>query len=149
MEEKKIDKTILVSAAPERVWEILFDNEINKRWYDVFHPGSHAVTDWQQGSRATFLDSDKNGITGIVTTNQIHKKLLVEYDGVVSAGNFDHESDFAADFKGGLESYELQSIGEQTELHVVCDMAPVMFDIMSDAWDRALAQIKILAESKQ
>jgi hypothetical protein len=61
----------------------------------------------------------------------------------------DYDSDVAKDVQGGLETYRLSEKNGITRLSIECDMGEDFFEIMSQAWDRALQKIKQLTESQK
>ncbi|HEX8270709.1 MAG TPA: SRPBCC domain-containing protein [Flavobacterium sp.] len=148
MEAKVIDKKIRISAPVEKVWDVLVTDELNRVWYAEFSPGAYAETDWREGSQVSFLDDSKNGITGTLVSCKPNEIISIVYDGVVEGGVNDFECQMANDVKGGREIYMLSQVDGATELHVICDMSDMMYDMMASAWDRGLAKIKELAEKQ-
>ncbi|HXI00504.1 MAG TPA: SRPBCC domain-containing protein [Sphingobacteriaceae bacterium] len=143
----KIEKSIKIKAKKEAVWEVLLQDKYTRIWYSEFSPGSHAETDWQIGSKAVFKDDSKCGIVGMVVKNKPYEIIELEYDGIITDGIEDYDSEIAREVKGGLETYQLSEEEGVTQLSIACDMSEEYFEMMSKAWDNALAKIKELSES--
>ncbi len=140
---KAIQKSVEIPASPARVWEVLTRDEHTRDWYSEFSPGSHAQTDWKEGSRAFFTDGSGSGLVGIVAESRPGEKLSLEYHSMLVDGKED--SAMSERVKGTRESYTLSGNDTHTRLDVYCDMDEEYFDSMSEAWDRALQKIKELA----
>lgn len=144
--KKVIRKSIRINASKEKLWEVLFTEPYTRIWYEEFSKGSYAETDWRLGSKAIFKDDSHSGLIGKVVANQPNSLLSVEYTGVLEGGKEDYESDIAKQVQGGRETYVISESEGSTLLEIEGDMAPEYFDIMSDAWDRALEKVKVLSE---
>ena len=143
-----IEKSITIDAPAEKVWEVLFTQEINKIWFAEFSQGTQAYTDWQVGSKAVFKDDSESGIFGKIAVNKLNEEMVIEYDGMLMNGKEDFDSKDAKNVKGSKETYKLVTDGPQTRLDITVDTDPEYFEMMSDSWDRALDIIKRLAEKK-
>jgi hypothetical protein len=148
MKRKTIKKDILVQATPERVWQVLLEDQYTRQWYEDFSPGSHAQTDWKEGSKALFIDASGNGLVARITKNKPFEELAMEHLGAYFNGREDYESSDALSVKGGQEIYRLTKEGASTRLTITCDMAEEVFEGMSAAWESALIKLKQLAEKK-
>ena len=116
-------------------------------WYAEFSEGSHAQTDWQVGGKAVFTDNSCNGIVARIVENKPAELLDLEYTGTLENGKENYESDMAIAIKGSHETYRLNESGGVTHLHIASDMGAQYFEMMSEAWDRALQKVKGLAEA--
>ena len=47
---------IAISAKPEKVWDVLWNDQTYREWTSVFSDGSHAETDWKKGSKVLFRE---------------------------------------------------------------------------------------------
>jgi uncharacterized protein YndB with AHSA1/START domain len=146
MNIKTIKKSITVNAPKERVWEVLLDDAYTRQWYSEFKEGSHAETDWQEGSPAKFLDTDNCGMLGRIVQNRPYELIDIEYDGFIMHGKEDRESEGAVAAKGSHEIYRLSESDGATRLDIASDMGEDWYEGMSEAWDRALQRLKELAE---
>lgn len=143
---KTIEKSIEIDAPEEKVWDVLTKDAHTREWMSIFSPGTHALTDWQLGSKVTFADDSGSGIIGNIIVHEPFKTLSIEYNGVLNNNLEDFESKEAQVFKGTHETYRLSPQGGKTLLSITVDMTEGFFDIMSKAWDKALLKIKELAE---
>ncbi len=147
MKFKKIQKLITIKSTKSAVWDVLLKDEYTRIWYAEFCEGTHAITDWKVGSKAIFLDNSKRGIVGKVIAHEYGELLTLRYDGVVSNGVEDYESNGAQAVKGSIEKYDLTGKDGSIVLNIECDMADQYFEMMSLAWDKALEKIKILSKN--
>ncbi|WP_210489196.1 SRPBCC family protein [Rufibacter aurantiacus] len=147
MEKTTIKKEISLNAPRERVWEVLLKDEFTRQWFAAFSEGTHAVTDWQLGSKVVFKDESQSGMVGRIVQNTPLEVLSIEYDGMLVNGEEDTQSPGAQAVQGGQETYRLVPSGQGTHLLIESDMSPEYFDMMSAAWDQALLKIKELSEN--
>jgi hypothetical protein len=147
MKFKQIQKSIDIRASKEKVWQILTDQKYLLQWYAAFSAGSRAETDWQTGSKAIFQDDSNCGLVAHIVENKYAEKLIIEYDGEMINGKEVYDSPAAQAVKGGLECYYLRPDGDITHLAITCDMGEEYFQMMSDAWEKALDKIKKMSEA--
>jgi hypothetical protein len=116
------------------------------QWYATFSEGAAPQANWEVGHKILFTDKSGEGLATVVKENVPNQKLVLEYTGLVKDGKEDTESPEAKKYIGGMEIYVLSEKHASTQLDIASDMDENMLDGMSDAWDRALAKIKELAE---
>ncbi|MBV4356273.1 SRPBCC family protein [Pinibacter aurantiacus] len=146
MERGTIKKSIDVKAPASKVWNVLTQDKFNRIWYAAFMEGSYAVTDWQQGSKVTFLDGDKNGVFGKIVELKPNEKISMRYEGVVENGQETTTSDDAKQWIGATEIYSLSNTNGNTSILVELE-GPVKFmEMCTPLWDKALQKIKGLSE---
>jgi len=145
-EIQTLKKSIGINAPKEKVWAILLQDNYTRIWYAEFSEGTHAETDWQLGSKAIFMDSNKDGLVGTVVVNRPNEVISIKYDGFISGGKEDYESEGAQAMKGTRETYRLTENNGITQLAIELDTAEEYFLYMSSAWNKALEKIKELAE---
>ena len=58
---QKITFSIDIKAPKEKVWYSLWDEENYENWTSAFSEGSHAISDWNEGSKIYFLGSGGGG----------------------------------------------------------------------------------------
>lgn len=146
MEKGTIKKTVDIHAPASKVWDVLIQDKYNRIWYASFMEGSHAVTDWQQGSKVAFLDNDNNGIFGKIVELKPNEKLSLLYEGVVENGKETTTSDDAKDWIGATEVYSLSVKGGSTSMQVHLEGPVKYMDMFMPMWDKALQKIKALSE---
>ena len=147
MPNKTIVKEVKIQAPRERVWEVMTKDSYTRQWYEAFSPGSHAETDWKQGSKAVFKDNSGKGIIGFIKTSKPNELIEIGYNGFLDNGKEDYESDYAKSMRDMVERYTLKPSGNGTELLIECDMDDQWYDKMSAKWDEALVILKKLAEN--
>jgi uncharacterized protein YndB with AHSA1/START domain len=147
-ELQTIKKSITIQAPRKKVWEVLHQDQLTRQWYAEFGEGTKAETEWLEGSKVSFTDSDGNGILAKVTDFKPYDLISVEFLGFVAGGQEDFESEGAKAVKGGQETYRLTEKDGGTHLAIEADMGNEWADQMAKAWDKALVKIKDLAESK-
>jgi len=144
--KKIIEKRTDIRATPDQVWEVLTRDDLTRQWYAVFSEGTYAETDWQPGSKVTFLDKSQCGIVGHIATAEKPSRLVIEYDGQIMNGAEDYTSDMALQMKDVQESYTLTEQDGLTRLSVTLDMPGEYYDMMNGQWDTAMEKICSLAE---
>ncbi|RCH54893.1 SRPBCC domain-containing protein [Mucilaginibacter hurinus] len=145
MENKILKMSADINAPAEAVWDVLVKDELNRQWYAAFSEGSHAETDWQQGSRVIFTDDSKRGVTGILTTVEPYKIIYIDYDGEVVNGQAELNSQDA--MVGAHESYVLAHKNGVTHLDVELGVPDEYAEMMEEMWKKALPILKQLAEN--
>ena len=142
---KTIKKTITIAAPKEKVWNVLVEDELNRLWFAEFSAGSHAITDWIEGHKVTFVDDSNKGIIGKIAEKHPYEMLSITYDGIYIDGEEDFDSEEAQKVKGAYEKYFLTEENGTTTLSIESDMGEEYFDMMSGAWDKALEKIETLS----
>ncbi|WP_229206818.1 DinB family protein [Dyadobacter crusticola] len=146
MNTKRIEESILIQAPDYRIWQVITDKRYNGEWLVVFGMGNIAESDWQQGSKALFMDESGNGLAGTVDVSRPFEEIRIVYNGIVTKGVEDYESDIAKQMRNFDEVYLLSREGDSVRMRVFCDMDEVYFDDLTQAWKKALEKIKELAE---
>lgn len=143
---KTIRKSIALNASKEKVWDVLTQDKYTRDWLSAFSPGSHAISDWQQGSKIVFADDSGYGVIGRIVTHDPYELLSMEYYGVIKDNIEDFESKEAQVYNGTHETYRLTSKDDKTVLDIESDIADDSFDSMSVLWDKAVLRIEKLAQ---
>jgi uncharacterized protein YndB with AHSA1/START domain len=141
---------IEIDAPRSQVWSAMLDDATYRDWTSAFHPGSHYVGDWSEGSRILFLGPGENGSVGMVSrvrASRPHEYVELEHIGVVHGGVEDTTSDGAREWAGAHESYAFANTGGKTELVVQCDSTDEHAEAFGDLWPRALERLKAIAEA--
>ncbi len=146
MEIRTIKKEIKIQASPAAVWEVFTADNYTRQWYQPFSAGAHAITTWQEGSPITVVDDDGNGLTGVVSVSRPFLELAITYEGCVTNGKEDFESEGVQILNGAREIYLLTELPDGTQLNIESDMSDDYYDMMDTAWDKALLMVKDLAE---
>lgn len=144
---RKIEKTIVVQAPAGRVWHALTDAANIKTWYSSFGEGLYAITDWQEGSKVLVTNDREMGMVGTIVRAVKDRELDLVFSGEYRNGEEIYDSEMAASVRGGHETYVLDEQQGITTLYVRVDMSGEYADMISKAWDKALAVIKKIAEA--
>jgi len=148
---EKLTFNTRINANRETVWAVLWGADTYPQWTSAFCEGSHAVTDWQQGSKVLFLDGNGSGMVSRVAENIPHEYMSFEHVGEVKNGVEDTESEQVIAWAGAHENYTLKTVHNYTELLVEMDSATIPEEFKSfflQTWPLAMDKIKTLAEAQ-
>jgi uncharacterized protein YndB with AHSA1/START domain len=67
---EKLNFNIVINATPEKVWKVLWNDDTYRKWTSAFAEGSHAETDWKQGSKVLFLDGKGEGMVSKIAESR-------------------------------------------------------------------------------
>jgi len=144
MERKKFEVTI--NATPERVWQVLWDDNTYRQWTSVFAEGSHAVSDWKKGSKILFLDPQGSGMVSRIADLVENRYMSFEHLGEVKGGLEDTQSEKVKQWAGAFENYTLTPVNGGTHLVTDIDLDGAFVQMFSEMFPKALAKVKELAE---
>jgi hypothetical protein len=145
---EKLNFSVNINAPREKVWNVLWHDSTYRAWTSVFAPGSHAVTDWKEGSKVLFLDGKGQGMVSKIAVSRPHEYLSFEHLGIVKDGVEDFESDEVKQWAGVFENYTLTESNGTTNLKIDMDSNNEWKDYFSKTWPSALEKIKELSENK-
>jgi hypothetical protein len=143
--EKQVFK-VSIDAPREKVWNILWDDATYRAWTSVFHEGSHAETDWKQGSKVLFGDGKGSGMVSKIAENRPNEYMGIEHLGIMKDGVEDVDSPEVKGWAGARENYTLKSVNGGTELTVDMDIEESFKDYFVETFPKALNKVKELAE---
>ena len=143
--ERKIFEA-MINATPQKVWEILWNDETYRQWTAVFAEGSNAKTDWKTGSKVLFLDGQGNGMVSTIGENRAPEFMSIRHLGVIKNGTEDTTSEEVKKWAGAMENYELSAIDGRTHLKVAMDVAEDYEEYFENKWPLALEKVKALSE---
>lgn len=143
---EKINHSVTINAAGERVWRVLLDDETYRIWTEEFVQGSYAVTDWEEGSKALFLTPGGNGMVSRIAKHIPNEFLSIEHLGIVTEGVEETESEEVKTWQGARENFVLRERDGVSELSIEMDVAQDEKQMFQEIWPRALAKVKELAE---
>ena len=135
-----------IKASAENVWKVLWGDDSYPKWTSVFSEGSHAITDWKEGSKVLFLDGKGSGMVSTVSANKANEFMSFKHLGEVKDGVEDTTSDKVKGWAGATETYTLTDTGGVTELSVDVDIIDEHKDYFIKTFPRALEQVKELSE---
>lgn len=135
--------TITINAAKNIVWHTLWSDEFYPQWTYAFTSGSHAKSDWKEGSEILFLDGKGSGMYSVIAKLDEPNTMAFRHIGDIKDG----VKQDAATWNGALETYTLTERGDATEVSVEVDIEPSFMDFMEKTFPKAMALLKNIAES--
>lgn len=141
--------SIEIDASREKVWKTLWGDETYLKWTSAFSPGSRVETDWQQGSRALFLDVNGDGMIAEIAQSRSPEFLSFRHIGQIVNGKEDLDSEKVKEFAGATEDYTLKEFKGGTLVEVEMDISPEYADFFEKTWPKALSHLKNLSEDDE
>jgi len=143
--------SITIDAPKEKIWRTLWDDATYRQWTSPFSETSYAVSDWQEGSKALFLDGTGAGMVSRVVVHRPNEFISIQHLGFVKDGVEDTTSESVKDWAGVHENYTLTEADADEGMLLTVELEldekhESMFDIM---WPKALHILKDLAEQKE
>ena len=145
---EKMNFSIDINAPKQKVWEVLWGDTTYRKWTSAFSEGSHAVTDWKEGSKVLFLDGKGSGMVSKIASSRPNEFMSFLHLGMVQDGVEDTSSEKVKEWSGALENYTLTETGGVTTLAVDMDISEEYKDYFIKTFPKALEQVKSLAENK-
>ena len=145
MEKAAFSTTI--EASVERVWNVLWEDETYRIWTSVFAEGSHAVSDWEEGSRVTFFDGKGDGMYSLIAKLIPNELMLFHHQGSIKDGAEIPFEGEMANWSDSAEEYRLVDNNGITELTIEIDMVEEFKAFLNEKFPLALAKVKELSES--
>ena len=145
---KRVNFSISINAPKDKVWNALWDNENYKAWTSAFAEGSHAVTDWNEGSKVLFLDGKGSGMYSTIAKKTPNELMSFRHIGEVKDGKEQPLDDKTKAWSGGLETYKLTESNGVTEVSVDLDVPEDFMEYFTTTFPKALQNVKDIAEGK-
>ncbi|MFT3911669.1 MAG: SRPBCC domain-containing protein [Ferruginibacter sp.] len=131
-----------INAPKEKVWEILWNDDTYRKWTAAFTEGSHAESDWKEGSKILFLDGKGRGMFSMIEKKIVNEQIIFKHLGEVKDG-----VEEAKEWGGARERYFLSEKNGTTELSVEMDSTGDMDTYFNDTFPKALAIVKEISEA--
>lgn len=147
MDKQTIRLSVVIDASPQKVWDVLLQDETYRQWTAVFHPGSYAESDWKTGSRAYFKTPEGDGMISRIVQHEPAQVIVLEHFGVLKDGREDYESEEVKKWQGFKEIYRLSNVNGKTKLTIEQEITPEYYEMFSATWEKALAKVKELSEN--
>lgn len=143
---KKLHFSTEINAPRERVWRVLWDDKTYRQWTAAFHEGSHAESDWKEGSKILFLGPDGSGMVSRIAQLKPNEYMSFEHLGELKDGKEDLEVAKEKGWAGSQENYTLKDKNGKTELFVELDSEGDFWEFLQNTFPKALQRVKELAE---
>lgn len=148
---KQLDFTVRINAPQAKVWNTLWSDDTYRKWTAVFHEGSHAESDWKEGSKILFLDeSGQGGMSSLISRLIPNEFMSFQHLGIIKDGVEDFETAEAKGWSGAMENYTLLEKDGGTELRVEVDSSDSdehnFVDYFRETFPKALQRVKEMAE---
>ncbi|MFZ2831661.1 MAG: SRPBCC domain-containing protein [Minisyncoccia bacterium] len=149
---KKLQFVIVIDASREKVWNTLLEEETYREWTAPFSPaGSYFKGDWSKGSKILFIGIDAetgkedSGLFAEIVESRLHEFVSVKHLGEIKDGV---EVPWSNHDQDGFENYTLTDKDGGTEVFVeLINIPDEWTEMMNDAWPKALAKLKEIAEA--
>lgn len=144
---EKLKFTTEIKASKEKVWEVLWKDENYRNWSSVFCEGSHAESDWNEGSKIYFLSPSGEGMSSIIEKKIPHEYMAFKHIGEMKDRKEVPLNDKIKEWSGAMETYTLKETIGVTELTIELDSVGEFKDFFKDTFPKAIERIKLLSES--
>lgn len=138
---EKLAFSIDINAPAQKVWDVLWNDVTYPQWTAVFSEGSHAESDWKEGSKVLFWDGKGNGMFSKIKTLEENRSMVFEHLGEISNG-----VEKPQEWGGATESYFLSEKDGTTALAVELFGSEDHKDYFKDIFPKALNIVKALSE---
>ncbi len=132
-----------IKAPKEKVWYSLWDDENYRDWTKVFSEGSHAVSDWQEGSTIHFMDPSGSGMHSKIAVNKPFTEMTFKHLSDVKDNVVQPEGTWS----NAEEKYILTENNGTTNLSASVEITEEFEDFFNSAFPNAMQRIKEIAES--
>ena len=140
---KEMQFSIEISAAKEKVWDTLWQDETFRQWAGIIDPGTHIVGDLKEGNEVQFISANGYGVTSLVEKLRVNEFLLFRHQAdTQDEGRQEREKEWT----GGEESYSLGEESDMTTLTVVFGAPSELEEYFKVNYPKALERVKDLAE---
>lgn len=106
-----------INAPKEKVWKALWTDDSYRKWTTAFMEGSYAVSDWNEGSKISFLSPRGDGMFGMIEKKIPNVQMTFKHLGEIKNGIEEPK-----DWGEATESYYLNEINGITDLIVKLKM---------------------------
>ncbi len=141
---KRMQFSIEIKAAKEKVWSTLWDDQTFREWASIIDEGTYMVGEMKEGNDVQFISS----VSGYGVTSFIEKLISNEFvqfrqiADTKESGQRKREKEWT----GGTESYELVEKNDTTNLTIKIDVPSGQEETFKVRFPKALERVKILAE---
>ncbi len=145
---KRIQFTSTINAPVATVWRLMIGPESYKRWASAFAEDTYFEGSWEQGEKIRFLSPPSgDGMVSEIAENRKNEFISIRHLGFLANGVEDTTSESIRAWAPAYENYTFVSVPEGTKLVIELDVASEWEQYMSEAWPKALAQLKQMSET--
>lgn len=135
-----------IDAAPEKVWEQLWNKDSYTVWTTPFMEGSYLEGDLEQGGKVRFLAPGGSGMYSIVQKMVPGQTMVFCHQGNIKDNMEQPQDETTKKWAGAIESYELQPNGSGTTVNVKVDVTGDFKDYLNSKFPEALNELKRISE---
>ncbi|MCX2681567.1 SRPBCC domain-containing protein [Galbibacter sp. EGI 63066] len=146
MKLKELNFSISINASKDKVWEALWNDKSYREWSSAFCEGSHAVTDWEEGSKVLFLDNNGSGMYSKIAQCTTNEFMSFEHQGIVKDGVEQPQDRQTKEWAGAKEEYRLSGSNGETLLEVRMHSDNEWAGYFNKTFPKALERVKQLSE---
>ena len=139
---KNLEFSISINAPASKIWKVLWFDTTYRKWTSVYHEGSHAVSDWNEGSKIHFLGPNGNGMFSVIEKSIPNQFMAFKHLGEVV--NFEEQpnSEESKLWSGSMETYTLNEVDGVTNLICKTDILEKHLDYFTSITPKALQLVK-------
>jgi len=146
---KHLQYDIFLKAAPERVWNCLWDVEKYKIWTRPFCEGSYyEAKSLREGELIYFYTPEGQGMVCVIEKSIENQRMDIRHLGDVQKLKGKDLQDQIKSGKGAMETYNLEAVEGGTRLKVEVDAPEEYYDFMDKAFRESLQILKEMTEKK-
>lgn len=143
----KLKFECIIDAPPQKVWDLMWEDGVYRRWTASFHDGSYYKGTLQYGGRIHFLTPEGDGMYSEIIYFVPHSIIVFKHIGEIRE-NIEMPLDEASEkWTGFLEQYTYKEKNGATLLMVELDTDPKYKDHLSHSFETALIELKEIIES--
>jgi hypothetical protein len=131
-----------INAPKEKVWSTLWNDITYRQWTAAFALGSHAVSDWNEGSKIKFLDGKGEGMHSINDKKVTDQQMTFKHMGYIKNG-----VETISGWAGSKENYFLSEANGVTELNVTLEAPEEFKKYFEEGFPKALDIVKQISEN--
>jgi uncharacterized protein YndB with AHSA1/START domain len=141
---------IEINTSPDRVYQVMIDENCYPVWTAEFSPSSHFEGSWERGSDIRFIGEDQEGNMGgmisKIRENSPGRFISIEHQGILKEGQVIREGPEVNPWAGGLEEYTFIERDGRTLLSIDVDVSNDYKSYFEGTWPKALEKLKTLCE---
>lgn len=142
---KPMTFSIAINAPKQRVWDVLWQDTTFRQWAGLIDPGTYMVGELAEGNEVQFISAENGyGVTSLVDTVALGELLILKHQADTQDAGARARAD---EWTGGEERYELTEANGVTTLTATFDVPTEMETYFAEAYPKAFAKVKELAEA--